>query len=1111
MSKDVEVFWGGEPEQESERQFLAKLKADLQARGIRATILANFYTKRSSRQIDFFVITPSHACHVELKNYSGTLIGPTNGPWSTLQPDGSLRTIDQPNPYHQTVTARFSISDDMGDFAAAGATAPTPAGDKAFYTQFDSIICVFPRLAAGSQVPNDYKAKTLGYSDFLALLVAPGPRPTWSPAHWSAFIMSLGLVRIDTPTGGITADTARRLVSEYISRLRDFHGRRLHELVTVTLNMGETTIHSEQLVDRLAQSRSIQLVGPSGSGKSHLVKHLMLAAISQGSLPILVSAGMYDGRLSPLLNRSVAPFATHTASELLNAAALAGNGTVVIIDGYNECPAQLQERLLQDINAFFLRVPAVLLLTSQAALILPETIDGQIVQVESLSGDERQAVLASYGAPDILNQCDAFSTAYELSIAAECASELLPPITRANLFDAFVRSRLADTTSPSLTRDALRRIALIMDERLVTSLSADEVWRVTEQALVDRADPLSVIDDVLNCPITATRQGKFSFSHELIGRFLTAEALTLTHRDPSELAQELMRPRHRDLQELSVPLETDPLKLRLLLTSLADSELLTESLRGRLGTVAQRVVAAEARGLLGRATETMKHVRIVVKSEHEFELSESIEWSTYEGSLFAAAGSVTPQGQLIHEVADFLATIDAACRPDADTPKEVRPTPSAIVSAVYVGFIRPAGQSSASVILQACEHGRYSWRFRQANESEEPIPTDSLARLVERAIPQNYGILYLLCLLLRYTHSSETARLVPEVMRMSWRSGAYHLRLQALQMVQYVSQVVDSPTRAELTDLLEAVRTSNVFLSTALVEALDSYGLIESPVSAEQVSLQIRELLDGPPSEEANQAANGIVVNQFEEIFSEAHSAAIEALSPKERVALLTMASLGSTSGMFDDWVLNQLIAANDRAALPAFTHWATRLDADTPFVQEVPTRYTLAMQGSALFYDRPPRLSHCETKDEIAWQCYGEIIFWLYRPKLTPAEVRERCAPVWARLSGDLLVAAADPLFQFSHAWTVAPDGGKNAHQLILMTFPEEVRRILELSLLRRDQLTSLFRFTRETELTTYIINILGYVGAVETVDLLVPYLDDRELGSTTTSSVRNINKRKQ
>ena len=44
MEPAIEVFWGDEPEIRSERDFLARLKADLQSYNISATILANFYT-----------------------------------------------------------------------------------------------------------------------------------------------------------------------------------------------------------------------------------------------------------------------------------------------------------------------------------------------------------------------------------------------------------------------------------------------------------------------------------------------------------------------------------------------------------------------------------------------------------------------------------------------------------------------------------------------------------------------------------------------------------------------------------------------------------------------------------------------------------------------------------------------------------------------------------------------------------------------------------------------------------------------------------------------------------------------------------------------------------
>lgn len=54
-------------------------------------------------------------------------------------------------------------------------------------------------------------------------------------------------------------------------------------------------------------------------------------------------------------------------------------------------------------------------------------------------------------------------------------AELENPVTRAALFSAFVRKRLGQTSSPAAVRETLRRLALVMDEKLSTSLPLDEV------------------------------------------------------------------------------------------------------------------------------------------------------------------------------------------------------------------------------------------------------------------------------------------------------------------------------------------------------------------------------------------------------------------------------------------------------------------------------------------------------------------------------------------------------------------------------------------------------------------------------------------------------------
>ena len=117
-----------------------------------------------------------------------------------------------------------------------------------------------------------------------------------------------------------------------------------------------------------------------------------------------------------------------------------------------------------------------------------------------------------------------------------------------------VRKRLGTTQSPALVRGTLRQLAHAMDERLSTWLPLDDVLLISEQYLVSQAASAEVTDQVLECSISRTDQGKFSFTHELLGRFLALEGLRHAHPEPTDLAGHLRLPRHEDLPALAVEL-----------------------------------------------------------------------------------------------------------------------------------------------------------------------------------------------------------------------------------------------------------------------------------------------------------------------------------------------------------------------------------------------------------------------------------------------------------------------------------------------------------------------------------------------------------------------------
>jgi len=231
------------------------------------------------------------------------------------------------------------------------------------------------------------------------------------------------------------------------------------------------------------------------------------------------------------------------------------------------------------------------------------------------------------------------------------------------------------------------------------------------------------------------------------------------------------------------------------------------------------------------------------------------------------------------------------------------------------------------------------------------------------------------------------------VLQLCWDSWAYHLRLDALMMIQSFAAVTrDQAVRQEIVDVLDGLDTQNVMLSSQLVETLYSYDLIEPPDDEDSVLARIAAILANPQDEESRQWAYSIVSNQFEDVVAAPYVAAIERLTVDQRTALFTLAALGSPSyGFWNDWLLRELIKFADPVALPAFEHWATDLYTDNAMTQEVISCYALAVQGWAQFKDSQPRLVDAETGDRAAWQCYGAIIFWLHRPGLTAQEVAER------------------------------------------------------------------------------------------------------------------------
>ncbi|MEU1932902.1 hypothetical protein ACH49O_20220 [Streptomyces coeruleorubidus] len=143
---------------------------------------------------------------------------------------------------------------------------------------------------------------------------------------------------------------------------------------------------------------------------------------------------------------------------------------------------------------------------------------------------------------------------------------------------------------------------------------------------------------------------------------------------------------------------------------------------------------------------------------------------------------------------------------------------------------------------------------------------------------------------------------------------------------------------------------------------------------------------------------------------------------------------------------------------------------------------------------------------DAEAWRAYGRILFWLHRPDLTPVQQRQRCRPLWERLSADLAPAAVDPLHWLHQAASLSPDSSQTALGRLIQRFSDRVRAILHHGLENIDVLTSAFPHPSSEDRSRTVIGLLATLGDATSESVLTRFIEHPTLAVPTVHAIRRI-----
>ncbi|MET9462136.1 hypothetical protein ABZY05_45200 [Streptomyces canus] len=912
--------------------------------------------------------------------------------------------------------------------------------------------------------------------------------------------------------GGNVADHLE--LEDYSSNLSTYLCGDLHELVPLVLEDvdGREQVSTAELAAWLRPGRHVHVVGASGTGKSHTLTHAAIGLIRRGWLAILLRAGVYEGRLEDSLDECLAPFSQRDAQSLVEAAQLQQMPIVLLVDAVKECPARLQERLVQQLGSWCRRAGATVMLSSQEFVQVPAILQGARLRTVDPDLQQRTALLHSHGSEqerDGLGQddCAAFATAFELSLAARLVQRLPLRASRAALLEAYVGEQLQFASQPTIGRQVLHHWAMLMDERLTGWLPLAEARRSAVQLLAAQGVAASTVDEVLQSPVVRARHHRVEFRHEWYAQLLVTEALMWRCSSVSELACELGRPHRRELVVWAVSLHSDPESICVLLRELPDTEAFAEALRGRLGLVADEMMVAEARRCLESAAEAMAASQVVCTT-NTYTVEPYRPWRSYEQAVFAAVGSTARDGRLLGPLAGLLRETDRAfARGATSVQGRSQHSVSDVIAAAlhgptpFVGGVR----LPAAVIADAA---RLGWpRLEQLSRhpaAEAPVLQRWIASLDENDV----GLTLLLCFILQWTDDPAAAALAPALFIRAWASGASQLKFAGLDLLTAIRTIADEALTAQITELLRQLRTDDVFVSTMVVEALHHYGQVTSPYAVDDITEEITSLLTDPDEPDAGVRAQRILESQFEDVVAAPFVEAIDALEPDAYRALLILAVREGGPTLFTDSFLKRLVRGQHPDALPALRHWASHLPVPYPFWQSAVNCHLLGIEGCAFHLPAPPPLlTDHEGNDAEAWRCYGRILFWLHRPGLEQSEREVRCAPLWEQLAGPLLNAAVDPLHQFQSVVMFARDARNSALGRLVDAFPAQARVILHHGLTAPDHLTTLFPHVLTQDRTATVLRLLAHAGDRTSLPLLTAYCNHPELGSTAAETIRRIN----
>lgn len=1083
----IELYVGTAIEHASERGVLVALIEHLSRIGGWAAIFANIHI--GGRQLDFLVATDSLTLVVEAKHFSRRVRGKVNGLWQMHVSGSAWKNVG--NPYLQALQARHALRDHL------------QASHHEDLGYPNACVVVTPTVPAGSDVPSDFKVSVIG-TEGLADAASKTSGLHLSRDKWAAFARELRLQRVQTMSAACNPKLLEQeaLIAAYRSEFLRTYSPDIGSLKPDSYGVGKEEFDASRVADYATQEgEDLLILGPSGCGKTLLAKTIAIHCLGQGHVPILLQAKYFAGRLGESFEREAVMLGAPSATTLIRAARATGSPLVLVLDGYNECPAAEQLVLTRSLAAAARRFDARLVLTAQADLARPDLIEARHVVVRE-PGKALKAAIAGSNAGDRFDYLlESVSSGLEADLVGRVGMTLADGSSRFSLFDAYARQKLGDDAS-----DGIRFLAAVAGQligRMSFSLSIRDFDRL---AAAERI-PGDVLGRIVAADLVVRRSDKVSFRHELIFAAFAAESVVRrTNHDVEDVLRVLGAPKYRNARSLILGAYDDDEFVVKVLAETTDADLLRAASDGECGLAARHWTVARCEQVLEKLTSEAAAVGFSLQGgtwngAGVCEDSAS-EWTPAEHALMATISYGVWRGSYLDQVLRAIGVMDQSLSRGFQALKdEAREKKIALRSGLFADAYVMSGKAGISHLL------RYIFNSDRVFRTSESEVVGKLRSKWEQ--PRTPGQTYLLLSLVRFAGDKEFV--VPYILPLlgeQWKYQPYHLQLELLNFVHF-ARLPDDELRQQLIGVLDALLPSvGPVLSGMVIEALEHMGALEDEVSrhVDSVRTELRKLLSGAIDADKCGGAWGVYVCQFDHPYSAAYCEVMQELSPDERKRLLAMACRGADyAGMFVATLIQELVEHSDRSVAPAIERWLELPVVDSFMPQEsvsvfVWAHVALGMLGVPL----PARDGHEDSPAKAALTAFGELYYWIHRRDLEARYLDQVCAPALGVLLKPDQYGAASALHIIIRSM-LHEDGVRES---VIRKFPSVVASICRNALRLPEHQVGYFpHFPHDKrEVLRFLVDLIGSLGGMGDLPLLRSLSEDMDIGASAIKAIRHL-----